>query len=199
MISSGDVRSLVSITKDLISDQTYTYVSRVVNVVAAHGFDATKGLGTAEASVTTMSIVHAGGFADQKLTARMTFGSATSTANSSIAVCCRVLSKETSPSGANLFYAARVANGTARINYFNGTSYSSLTSSAFALLADEVAEISLSCVGTSLVATFENVTSNPGVVVTLSTTDSSITAGGLMGFRSLSSSIWVRSFTAVQL
>lgn len=199
MISSGDIRPLVFITKDLIADQTYSNISRVVNVVAAHGFDASKGLGTAEASVTTMMFVHAGGFDDQRLTARMTFGSATSTANSDIMVCVRVKSKETSPSGSNVFYSARQDGDVARISYFNGTSYTTLTSVAHPCSADQVVEISLQVIGNALTATFENVTANPGVVTTLTATDSTITGGGLMGFRSLSSSIWVRSFTAEQL
>jgi hypothetical protein len=199
MISSGDIRPLFSLTRDLIAVQTYAGLSRVVNVVAAHGFDATKGLGTAEAGVTTMSIVHAGGFDDQKLTARMTFESTTSTANSDIMVCVRVQSKETSPSGANVFYSARQDGDVARISYFNGTTYSTLTSTAHACAADQIVEISLQVVGNALTATFENVTANPGVVTTLSATDSTITGGGLMGFRSLSSSIRIRSFTAEQL
>lgn len=78
-------------------------------------------------------------------------------------------------------------------------SYTNISSAAFSWTAGDSIKMVLTCVGTELTATFENLTAAPGTVVTLVGTDSDITAGGIIGFRTLNASMWLKSFTVEHL
>lgn len=193
MISSADIRPRFSLTKNLVTDQTWSGFNRKVNVTNTV-FDAIEGLGRA-ASESTAILVSAGGFSDQRITADVKYVSPTSTANSEIGVIARC---DTLDGSVSNYYYARIDNDTAKLTKVVGGSFTTLQSTAFALAQNVVATVSLSCVGSTITATFESAAS-PGTVVTLTATDTDIPAGGLMGVRSLSSSIWIRNFTAEEL
>ena len=195
MISSGDIRPLFSLTKNLVTDQTWAGINKKINVTNCV-FDATEGLGRA-ASESTAVLVCGGGFNDQKITAAMKYVSPTATSASEIGVIARCNTLDNIGSSESYYYA-RVDNDVAKLTKVVAGAFTTIQSTAWPLAQNVVATISLSCVGSTITATFESA-ANPGVVTTLTATDTAITTGGLMGFRSLSSSIWVRSFTAEQL
>lgn len=194
MISSEDIRSLPSLTKDLVSDQTEAGIFKKTNV-SAIGFDATKGFGQNTSNSSTHVLVAMGGFNDQKMTAKLRWGNFTTQANSDIQVYCRIQGLDATKTA----YVARMDNDVARISKMVAGSYTNITSTAMACAVDQDIIISLQVIGNSLTATFENVTANPGVVVTLTGTDSTITSGGLMGYGSLTSTVWCKSFTAEEV
>ncbi|MBK9073278.1 MAG: hypothetical protein IPL79_20095 [Myxococcales bacterium] len=194
MISSEDIRSLPSLTKDLVSDQTETNIFKKTNV-SAQGFDATKGFGQNTNNTSTHVLVGMGGFNNQKMTATLRFGNFTTQANSDIEVYCRIQGLDAT----DTCYVARMDNDVARISKMIAGSYTNITSTAMACAVDQDIIISLQVIGSALTATFENITANPGVVITLTGTDTTITSGGLMGFGSLSSSVWCKNFTAEEV
>lgn len=195
MISSGDVRPLFSLTKNLVTDQTWAGINKKINVTNCV-FDATEGLGRA-ASESTAVLVCGGGFNDQKITATMKYVSPTATSASEIGVIARCNTLDNIGTSESYYYA-RIDNDVAKLTKVVAGVFTTITSAAWPLAQNVLATVSLSCVGSTITATFES-SANPGVITTLTATDTSIPSGGLMGFRSLSSSIWVRSFTAEQL
>lgn len=195
MISSADIRPRVVLTKNLVTDQTWAGVNRKINVTNCV-FDATEGLGRA-ASESTAVLMNAGGFNDQRVTAVMKYVSPTATSASEIGVIARCNTLDNIGTSESYYYA-RIDNDTAKLTKVVNGTFTTITQTAFPLAQNVLATISLSCQGSSIIATFESA-ANPGVVTTLSVTDTAITTGGLMGFRSLSSSIWCRSFTAEEL
>ena len=195
MISSGDIRTRFSLTKNLISDQTWANINTKINVTNCI-FDVTEGLGRA-ASESTAVLVCAGGFNDQRITADMKYVSPTATSASEIGVIARCNTLDNIGTSESYYYA-RVDNDVAKLTKVVAGAFTTMTSTAFPLAQNVVVTISLSCVGSAISATFTSA-ADPGNPVTLSTTDTSIPSGGLMGFRSLSSSVWFRSFTAEEL
>lgn len=127
----------------------------------------------------------------------MKYVSPTATSASEIGVICRSNTMD-NLGASDSYYYARVDNDVAKLTKVVAGSFTNITTTAWPLAQNVLLTISLSCVGSTITATFESA-ANPGVVTTLTATDTSIPTGGLMGFRSLSSSIWVRSFTAEQL
>lgn len=195
MISSADIRPRVVLTKNLVTDQTWAGVNKKINVTNCV-FDATEGLGRA-ASESTAVLINAGGFNDQRVTAVMKYVSPTATSASEIGVIARCNTLDNIGTSESYYYA-RIDNDTAKLTKVINGAFTTITQTAFPLAQNVLATISLSCQGSSIIATFESAAA-PGVVTTLSVTDTAITTGGLMGFRSLSSSIWCRSFTAEEL
>lgn len=195
MISSGDIRPRFSLTKDLVSDQTFPGLNRKIDVTNIT-FDATEGLGRAS-STTGGVLVNAGCFEDQKITAVMKYVSPTAVAASSLGVIARCNTLD-SYASQGTYYWAVVENDVAKLRKVNSGSFTTMTSTAWPLAQNVLFTVSLSCIGSAIVATFES-SANPGVVTTLSVTDSSISGGGLMGWRTNSSSHYVRSFTAEEL
>lgn len=192
MISSQDHRSPITLEKDLVADQTLIGLQKKTNVTNL-AFDATKGLGYNNAS-TSSFVPNLGGIPDVKITARVSFGSATLAAAADIGVMVRNSTMDTPING----YYARMVGGAIRISKATSGSFTTLTSGTMACAQDDVMEITLSASGDLLTATFENQTANPGVVTTLTATDSTYTTGSCV-VRSLTSSFWCRYFKVEQL
>lgn len=192
MLSSATVRSKVSLTRDLVSTQTYTGFVQKLNSSGA--FDATLGYGYATASTSTSIVCMAGGFADQRITAVIRWASPTTAAGYEIGVQARMQGMDTNPS----YYYARIDGDVAKLTRVVSGTFTNLSTSAFVLPVDTDCAVVLSCVGSSITATF-TASGVPGSPLTLSATDSSIASGGCMGVRSLTSTIWCKSFTAEEL
>ena len=198
MISSADVPTKFTWEKNFATDMTYSGVLKK-HQVSAQGFDATKGLGQNTANSTTASLVPCPpSAANMRLTFRGQFGSFTTTANSNFGMFFRTTALEDITTPDNDGYYVRVVNGQARITRCTDATRTDLTTSAFPCVADEVVEIVVTLTGSAIHATFENQTSNPGVLVTLTATDSTYTYG-FVGFRSLAATIWCRYFKVEEL
>ncbi|MDZ4826300.1 MAG: hypothetical protein SGJ13_07520 [Actinomycetota bacterium] len=192
MLTLADVTTTakVSLTKNLISDQTATNLHYLVGTPV---FDATYGHGiSTETSVAVA--VGAGGFSNQRMTAVMRYRTATTAGLENLGVMARI--QTTSVAGTTAYYYARVSTGSARITNVAGAVFTNLTSAAFALQQDVDVTITFTLVGSALSASFA--ASGMGTV-NLSATDTTITTGGLMGYRTLSKVGWCSSFTAEQL
>jgi hypothetical protein len=184
MININEIVTKVGpITKNLVSDQTYDQLTKKLNT-AGVAFDVTHGLGQAAANSSAV-LINSGGFLDQEVIAKVKYASPTTAGAEEIGALVNVLSFD-SPD-ANYYYA-RVDGGTAKITKVVDGTFTTLTSSAFALAQDDIVTITFSRVGNLLTADFES--GGTPATVNLSTTDSSLVAGGVMGFRSLSSAIW---------
>ena len=192
MLSSKDIVSKVSLTKDLIADQTYDYVIEKWNP-SNTAFDIAEGLGTADTG-STIVLITSGGYDDQRIIADMKFVAPTTAGSEQIGVMLRTVAIDEDAT----YYWARVHDGSAKITrYLDGT-LSTLTQSAFPLAQDQVVTIDFSVVGNQLSATFTADGGTPSEVV-LSTVDSTIPTGGIAGFRSSSSSVYCRNFTVEQV
>lgn len=192
MISSRDIPAKVYLAKNLVTDQTYPGVNKKLSTTAA--FDAVKGLGLDGTTSSVAILVNAGGFDNQKLTATMIWGN-TQGSTPSMQVCIRVNTWDT-PTTDHSWYCARVQTGNARLTRVNGGSYTNISSTAFSWSAGDVITMSCAYKDGELTATFENVTTAPGVITTLTGTDTSVPAGGSMGVRTLNASMWLQSFVA---
>lgn len=200
MISSKDVPSSGYYTKNLVTDQVYNGVTKKLNTTAT--WDATKGLGIEGTTSSVIIQANTGGFANCRVTANMIRGTSEGS-TPSMQVCARVNSWDTNSSGSptsdQKWYMARIQAGQGRISKFISGTYTNIASSAFSWSVGDELQISLTCVGTELTATFENITAAPGTVITVTGSDSDITAGGLIGFRTLNASMWLKSFTVEHL
>lgn len=192
MISSKDIKALASVTKNLVTDQTFSHIHKKLNT-AVTAFNGSLGFGAADANSSAV-FVDGGGFNDQRMTAVMRFVSPTVAASCSLGAFIRCQTLDTNPS----YYWARVDGGVARITKVLSGTFSTLSSNTFALPQNEDVTITFSAVGTVLSASFVSA-SGSAATVNLVATDSSIAGTGLMGFRSLVSSIYCTSFTAEQL
>lgn len=193
MLNKADVKSRVVFTKDLINDQTYDGVNEKLNT-SDLAFDGTEGLGSDNGSSTAVTI-NVGGFDDQKIIAALKYVSPTTAGSEDIGVMLRL---QTFDSPDATYYYARVNGGSAKITKVVDGSFTTLTSSAFALAQDTVVTITFSAVGNQLTALFQATGGSPSDV-TLSTTDSSIQTKGMFGYRSLNSTVYCRNFTVEQL
>jgi len=190
MISSKDIPSSGNYEKDLVADQTYKGVNKKLNTGAT--WHATKGLGIDGTASSVVILAVSGGMADCRVTATMVWGD-TSGSTPSMQVCARLNTVDT-PLGDQDWYCARIQTGQARITKIVSGTYTNITSSAFSWTAGDVIKMTLECVGSSLAATFENVTTAPGVLTSIVGTDSSITAGGAIAFRTLNASMWLQYY-----
>lgn len=196
MISSSNIRSKLSLTKNLITDQTFTGFTRKLNTSA--NFDVTEGFGTASAT-STLILIHIGGFDDQKITGGLKWVSPSTTSSYEIGVIARAqtLDSETGNNHVNYYYA-RADGDTAKLTKVVDGSYTNLSTGAFVLPINTACTITLSCVGSTIGATF-TCAGVPGSPLSLSAVDTAITGGGVMGMRSLTSTVWFRSFTVEEL
>jgi hypothetical protein len=195
MLSSASIRSKVSLTKNFISDQTWGGFVRVLNTSLA--FDVTEGFGQA-ADNSSIILINVGGFNDQKITGNLKWVLPTLTTTYEIGVLARVQQTLTTGGATANYYYARCDGDTAKLTKVVSSVFTNLSTNAFVLPINTPVEIILSCVGSSLSATF-TCAGVPGSPLTLTATDTAITTGGLMGMRSLTSSVWFRSFTAEEL
>lgn len=196
MFNATDARSRVSLTKNLVSTQTYSHIHKILNSTNVT-FDATEGLGRAAAE-SSIVLVDVGGFADQQMTAVMKYVSPTASGAEDFGVILRCQTTHTTAPNSVDYYWARITAGQARITKVLAGSFTTLSSSAWVLTQGTLVTITFSAVGSNLTATFAATGGSPGNV-TLSAVDSDVPDYGLMGFRSLTSSFYCRSFTAEQL
>lgn len=192
MLNRSATRQKYSFERDLIADQTYPGLQEKFNTTAL-AFNVTEGLGAADNN-TTAVLVSAGGFPDQRITADLKWVAPTASPNEDIGVLARCLTLDT---GATYYYA-RVDGGLAKISKVVTSTFTTLTQSAFAVPVDTIVRIEFTVVGSQLTAVF-TCGAVAGSPLTLTTTDTDIPSGGLMGFRSLTSSIWCSYVRAEEL
>lgn len=194
MLSRADVNTnKVILTKNLVTDQTYTNMTFRANT-AGRLFSGSHGVGTATAT-TTIAVIHAGGFSDQKITAIMRYAGPTTAGTEDFGVICRVQGLEDTNS--TNYYYARCSAGSAKLTKVISGSFTNLSTSAFALPVDTDVTITLQAVGSSISATFS--AGGSPADVTLSATDSTVPSGGQLGFRTFGSTGYCKFFTAEQL
>lgn len=193
MITYADLPAKFSLTKNLVSTQTFRHLTTKVNTPA---FDATLGLGLATAT-SWVALVHGGGFNDQRVTAVMRYVSPTAQGSENFGVILRVQCVETGDAASTDYYYFRCNTGNARITRVVGNTFTNLTSQAFVLPQSTNVTITASIVGSALSATF-NAGGSPATV-NLAATDTQIATGGLMGFRTTSQTGYCSSFTVEQL
>jgi len=195
MLSTAGIRPKVSLVRSLISDQTLANLHKLLNS-AGLVFDVAEGLGTGAAATSSIVLVGAGGFANQQITADLKWIAPSDVASHDIGVIARVSTVHADTECDYLY--ARVDGGVAKISKVIGGAFTTLTSNAFVVPIDTVVTVRLSCVGTTITAVF-TCAGVPGSPLTLSTTNADVPQGGLMGMRSLTSTVWMRSFTAEEL
>lgn len=184
MLSRADLRAKISLEKNLVSDQTYTNIHKLNNV-SGIAFNATHGLGEA-ANNSSVFALAVGGFNDQKVTADVKWVSPTTAGNEEIGVIVRF---KTFHSPNADYYYARVDGGIAKLTKVVAGTFTTLSQTTYALGIDVVCRITLSVMGSLLTATFAATGGTPADIQ-LSSSDTSIPSGGLVGVRSLTSSIW---------
>jgi hypothetical protein len=192
MFNTTDIPSKVRLTKNLITDQSYDGVLTKLNA-ADTVFSVTEGLGSDNGS-STIFLVNVGGFDDQQITAVLKFVAPTTAGSEEIGVMLRVIALDSTDDS---YYYARVDGGLAKLTKVVNEIFTTLSQNSFALAQDQLVTITFSVVGSRLSATFD--AGGSPATVTLSATDTDIPSGGLIGIRSLSSTVYCRSFTAEQL
>lgn len=192
MLNTRNLIDKISVTKNLISDQTWGHISKKWNV-SGTAFDVSDGVGSTDETNTAL-FINAGGFDDQKVIADLKFVAPTVAGGEEVGVLLRCSSLE---NPGNSYYYARVDAGVAKITRVLEGSFSTLTSSAFALAQDTIVTITFSIVGTALSATFD--AGGSPATVNLATTDDQVPSGGIMGFRSGGSTIYCSAITFEQL
>jgi len=190
-----DILPAPTLSKDLVADQTWYNVHRLLGTTAM-GFQPAKGLGVWNgAAPTNTSIMFAlgiGGFNDMLVTGLCYYDAAvTAPGNEDLGILGRFLTNHT-PNAT--YYYARVDGQQAKITRIADGVFTTLTQSPFALPAGEDVTITLQCVGGVLTATFTATTPAP---VALQTDDSAaptyISGPGLCAFRTQNSSGWCKS------
>jgi hypothetical protein len=192
MINANEVTTLVSGSKNLITEQNYYHLTEKLNTTGV-AFDVSEGLGDAT-STSSVVLINSGGYDDQKITAVLNFPSPTTAGSEDIGVILRCLTFDSTD---DTYYYARVDGGIAKITRVLDNSWVTLTSQAFALAQGTNVTITFSAVGDALNATFD--AGGSPATVNLSTTDSNIPGGGVMGFRSNASTVWCRDLIWEQL
>lgn len=193
IVNTSRERNLVSVTRDFVTNQHEDNIIAILNT-GGIGFDVTEGYGEGGSSTSTAFVLCAGGFPDQRITATMKYVAPTSKGSEDLGVLGRFFSW----SGANdEYYYARCDAGDAEIIKVKDGTFSTLASTPFALDPDVLVTITFTLQGNDLEATF-SAASGPGDV-TLTVSDSDIPQAGLMGARSLTSTMWVRTITGEQL
>ena len=181
----------VALAKDLVGDQTFYGIFEKFNT-GGTAFDVTEGFGAADTN-SSLVLVAAGGFPDQRMTATMKYVAPSASGNEDIGVIVRAKALE-APNAS--YYYARVDAGVAKITKVLDGVFSTLTSQAFVLPVDTLVTITFSAIGTALSATFD--AGGAPATVNLNAIDADIDTG-LMAFRSLSSSVYCRSFLAEEI
>lgn len=190
MISSGDIkRDLITFTKDIVADQDYLDIH---STDSGFALDATKGLGTA-ANDTAVVIFSPGGFDNQRITAVVRRESTTSQAQCDVGLLIRY---KTNVGSDDRYYWLRFDGSFFKITrVLNSTSFSTLTSRAYNMPADTDVTVVFQVIGDELLGSYDDGT-NTGEI---SVTDSNIPSGGNCGFRTSSSSGWIKSVTIEEL
>jgi len=191
MITLADIAyTKASLTKNLVSDQTETGLTYALGSPVFHATYG-HGIGT-ETSV--LVAIHQGGYNDQRITAVMRYRTPTTAGAENFGVIARFQTFENATY--QTYYWLRVNAGVLKLTKVVGGSFTNLSTGAFSLSADVDVTLVLSCVGSAISGS--GTASGLGTV-SLSSTDSAIPTGGLMGYRTLSKTGYCSSFTAEQL
>ena len=182
----------IELTRDFVAVQTTLDIHEKINTSGLN-FDVTEGYGYSAASTSTAWVMAFGGSQNQYCQAVLKYVSPTSAGSEDIGVLLRC---KTLDSPNTSYYYARCDAGNAKITRVIDGSFTTLTSSAYALPQDELVTITFTAVADTLSATF--VATTPGTL-TLSATDTQIPSGGSPGCRSLSSTIRCRSIVCREL
>jgi hypothetical protein len=200
MISHTDIPAKFSLTKNLISDQTFIDL-REIYTTGSGDFDVSNGYGVGTGTSSVGIIVLAGGFEDQQVTATMRAVAA----SDRMGVFARATRTD---SGNEYYYYADIDNGKAKLQKLvNSATPSNLVAEqnfVFPTGADIV--VTLSCVGALISASFQcaTVAGDNGVVgapLTMSAAEDAVNLPrrGTMGWRTHLKPGWCRSITAEQL
>jgi hypothetical protein len=184
----------VVVTKNLVTEQNYSGMT--FKLTGGRAFIA-GGLGVSGAAASCMALVNAGGFPDQKMAATMYYTTGSTSGNEDFGVMVGFQSAEVT--GDTYYYYARCSAGLAKLTRVNGGTFTNLSTQAFAVAINIPVIITLQRVGNALQATFSAPTNTPPLSVTLNAVDSSVATGGLMGWRTLSSTGICSSYQAEQL
>lgn len=193
MFNKRDARSGIYFVKDFVNDQTLTNVTKKNNI-ANIGFSASLGIGSDNGG-SAVAIMHVGGFNDQRATAVMRYTPPTAIGGEDIGVMLRLRSFD---SPAIDYYYARCNAGLAKISRISSGTFTTLSSTPFALSQSQDVTITFSVVGSVLSASFSATGGSPATV-NLTAVDTIIPGGGLIAIRSQTSSIFCKSITIEQL
>lgn len=182
-------RAATTFSKNLITTQT-NY--NLISVLGSPVFDPTYGMGISTSTSVAVAVT-CGGFANQRVTSVMRWRAPTTSPNEEIGAMGRL---QTFASGNQTYYYARCDGGVFKLTRVNDNSFNNIATTAFALSADVDVTIVLLMNGTAISA---SATATGLGTVNLSGTDSTITAGGLGGFRTLSTAGWCSSILVEQL
>ena len=194
MLSLADVAEVkVDWSKDLLVDQTFKGLTVRFNT-AGIAFDA-DGLGSGASATSTLCLVNVGGFADQRVTGIVKWIAPSTAVAHEVGVVAR--SQTVEVAGETDYYFARIDNGVAKLTRVLGGVFSNLAQSAFVLPINTTATVTLTCVGDAISASFD--AGGSPATVNLASIDANIPDAGLMGFKSISSTIACSSIQAEEL
>jgi hypothetical protein len=188
MIGAPQTSSLVTFSKDLVADQTW---SGFTGKFGAPAFSPGVGLGSG-AAATTSVICNVGGFAAQRITAVIKFVAPTAAGGEDFGILARYGNLDV----AGNYYYARCFHGAAFLQKIANGAFTTLQTLAFALPQNTPVTIVTECIGTSIKATFT--AAGPGTV-TLNGVDATFASGGA-AFTSINpSTVYCSSFLVEQL
>jgi hypothetical protein len=197
MLAYVDIATVASVNKNFVTDQAFTHFASALT--ATSGFNATEGYGSATGDSKILASLF-GGFNNQRITAIMKYVSPTAVNSENFGPIVR--GKNLLTNTVRQYYQARVQAQTARITKVIGNGASDVHTNlgsgvAFALPQDTLVTIMLEVIGSTLTATFT--ATGLGTVTVGPVTDTDIPANGVMGFRSLTSTMWCREALLEQL
>lgn len=190
MLNASFIPDALTYSRDLVNDQDWLGVQRLLGT-SDIAFDASLGLGVA----TNTSILYAlvgGGFADQEVVAVCRYTSTTTVGSEDFGILLRFLTNH-SPNAT--YYYFRVDGQQAKITKVVDGTFTTLTQVSFALPQDTDVTITASAVGGVVTARFVA----GALDETLTAADSSIAAAGLVGFRTQSSTGYLKSLDLEQV
>lgn len=193
MFSTSTVKPPATLTRNYanVHANDLSSIIRVENA-GSLSFVTGVGYGYDAASTTSSFVTTFGGMSDLQVVVTMNYSAPTTAGNEDIGVLLRLQTLHTPD---DTYYSFRVDGGVAKITRVLDGAVTDLTTSAFSLSAGDPLTITCSAVGNVLTANFDDGISN----VDLNTTDSNIPSGGLVGFKSINSTIIVENFTATEL
>lgn len=191
MLNKRDITRKCYLSKDLTTDQTLNNLIKKTNT-ANLKFSGTLGYGAADGA-TTFVLMPGGGFDDQKITATFTYVSPTTAGVEDMGALLRLQSADTPAS----YYYARVNAGFAKITKVISGTFTTMTQTAFVVAQNQPVQITFSAVGNVLSASF--LLPGTGTQVDLAASDTQIPSAGSPGYRSLTATVFCKSFVIEQL
>lgn len=188
MFSSADQRSFLSFVRNFVSDQT---LDNIHSVDTGFAMDATLGLlcATNDTAIAAFGI---GGFANQSVVAVCGYTSTTTQGSEDFGILLRFV---TMGGTDDTYYWIRVDAQLAKITKYVNNTPTTMTQVAFTLPQDTDVTITCSVVGDVLTANFAAGALN----VDRSVEDSAISGAGLVGFRTSSSTGYIKSIAVQEL